>query len=413
MRKKIFLIAILGQLILLIVLPVRCSPSSGGVGVVPENPAELNRTGEYLSKSAVPVPGRSWRVVDEDRSGINPVARERLGRFLFPENTEGTIQTDGVVVVKDGIIVYERYSNGYQVDQPHLTWSVSKGFLGALVGIAVKEGRFDLDRPAYEYYKPLDRGEHRKITARHLLTMTSGLKWNEGYEASPLKSSVLNMLYTKGYRDMALYTANHPVAYEPGTHWYYSSGDSNLLSAVLKGALKEDYSDYPWEKLFSVIGMDRVTWEKDHEGTYVASSYLYATPRDMARFGLLYLNNGRWGRRNLFSPDWVKQSTTMVPGYYSTPMREDMFEDNPGLHLFLNLGDASRNVERPWPDAPADTFAFTGHWGQIIIVIPSRRLVIVRVANDREKSMDKNQFMKLVLSLFAENAESKKGEGQI
>jgi CubicO group peptidase (beta-lactamase class C family) len=148
--------------------------------------------------------------------------------------------------------------------------------------------------------------------------------------------------------------------------------------------------------LFDRIGMSRATWERDQAGTFVGSSYLYATPRDLAKFGYLYLHDGQWAGERILAEGWVDYTRTLAPAWSTMPLTEEDKEDNPGAHWWLNKGLPERQVPPPWPDAPADTFAALGHWGQSIFVIPSLDLVIVRTADDRDGTFKKNTLLKLI-----------------
>jgi CubicO group peptidase (beta-lactamase class C family) len=198
------------------------------------------------------------------------------------------------------------------------------------------------------------------------------------------------MLYTRGRDDMGRFAAGHEVAHPPGSTWSYASGDSLMLMAALRDVVgPERYAEWPWTALFDPIGMD-ATFERDASGTFVGSSYLFATPRDLARYGLLYLRDGVWQDRRLLPEGWAAQAGAPgpVPFY--------------GRHWWTNRTDAGG--ERPWPDAPEDTIAGLGHWGQKLVVIPSRDLVIVRTGDDRDRSFDTNRFVRLVLDAFPARA---------
>jgi CubicO group peptidase (beta-lactamase class C family) len=175
--------------------------------------------------------------------------------------------------------------------------------LHAVYGAAVRDGLVDIDRPVAERSPWIGQGDHARITYRHLFAMSSGLDFQEAYEFAPLKSSVVAMLYTRGRRDMGLFAAGHPQAAPPGAEWAYKSGDSLILSRALRDLVgPERYPDYPWTALFDRIDVRSATWERDGEGVFVGSSYLYATPRDLARIGLLYLRDGCWARAERVLP---------------------------------------------------------------------------------------------------------------
>ncbi|WP_433739122.1 serine hydrolase domain-containing protein [Pseudomonas putida] len=323
-------------------------------------------------------------------------ALQALEAYAFPPRDDSThkgIRTDALLVIRDGQLIYERYAGPTTADTPHLTWSISKSLLATVLGVAYGEGRFKLEDPVAKYYSPLQK--HPNLTVADLLHWASGLDWQEDYEYAPLKSSVVAMLYTRGHTDMAAFTAGHDSYAAPGQAFRYSSGDSNLLSAALKNIVgPQRYGDYPWTALFEPLGIRHATWETDATGTFVASSYAYLTARDLARIGLLMARDGRWGERQLLPRDWIAFNREPF-AYY----RAHQDEAVPGGHWWLNR--AADGAAQPWPDAPADTFAALGHWGQAMYVIPSEKLVIVRYADDRDGSYGHNELLKLVRQAFA------------
>jgi CubicO group peptidase (beta-lactamase class C family) len=194
---------------------------------------------------------------------------------------------------------------------------------------------------------------------------------------------------------MAAFTADHGTYAAPGQAFRYSSGDTNLLSAGLKTIVgTQRYADYPWTALFEPLGIRRAIWETDATGTFVASSYAYLTARDLARIGLLMARDGRWGDQQLLPKDWVAFNREPFAHY-----RANQDDAVPGGHWWLNR--AADGVARPWPDAPADTFAALGHWGQALYVIPGENLVIVRYGDDRDGQYQHNELLKLALKAFA------------
>ncbi|QXH36748.1 serine hydrolase domain-containing protein [Pseudomonas muyukensis] len=328
---------------------------------------------------------------------VDPAALDwrAVDAYAFPprDAERGGIRTDALLIIRDGCILHERYAAPTRADTPHLTWSVSKSVLATVMGVAHGQGRFSLDDPAARYYPALH--PHPALRLADLLHWASGLAWQEDYEYAPLKSSVVAMLYTRGRNDMAGYTAAMPASSPPGTRFVYSSGDSNLLAATLRGMLGEgDYTDYPWQALFTPLGIDSATWERDATGTYVGSSYLYLSARDLARIGLLMQRDGRWGERQLLAADWVAFNRTLFGAAQAIPGQA-----NPGGHWWLNQPLPGQS--RPWPDAPSATFAALGHWGQALYILPAQKLVIVRYADDRDGSYSHNELLKRVLAAVA------------
>ena len=345
------------------------------------------------AEETIACPTESWRMRALDEEARSRPALQDLERYLFPpdfdERARSGVRTDGIVVVQGGELVYERYGRGYTAEMAHPAWSVTKGVVDALYGVAVQEGLLSIDDPVAAHSAVLAADGRDAITFRHLLGMTSGLDFREAYEWAPLRSSVIAMLYTRGRGDMARFAAGHEMAHPPGSAFAYASGDSVLLMAALRDVVGEErYADWPWTALFDVIGMD-ATLERDAAGTFVGSSYLYASPRDLAKLGFLYLEDGRWQDRQLLPPGWAQQAGEPGPAPFY------------GRHWWTNRGDAG---DRPWPDAPADTIAASGHWGQKMFVIPSRDLVIVRTGDDRDRSFDTDTFLRLVLAAFPADA---------
>ena len=336
-------------------------------------------------------PGADWSRAEAPSSA----ALEAFSAYAFPPRDDVSrqgIRTDALLVIRDGQIIYERYAGPTKASTPHLTWSVSKSLLAATLGVAYGEGRFKLSEAAATYYPPF--AAHPEVKLGHLFNWASGLNWQEDYEYAPLNSSVVAMLYTRGRTDMPAFVASHQGEATPGSRSRYSRGDSNVLSAALKGMVgAKVYADYPWTALFEPLGITSAVWETDASGTFVGSSYAYMTARDLARVGLLMQRDGRWGERQLLPKAWVEFNRTAFAAYQPLPG-----EAVPGGHWWLN--QAVAGAAKPWADAPADSFAALGHWGQALYVLPSEGLVIVRYADDRDKSYQHNELLKRALLAF-------------
>ncbi|MCW2269926.1 CubicO group peptidase (beta-lactamase class C family) [Pseudomonas sp. JUb96] len=345
-----------------------------------------------LGQERWPVP--DWQLAPDS----NSAAWGEVQAYAFaPRNdhTRAGVRTDALLVIRDGRIVYEHYAPPSSAATPHLTWSISKSVLATVLGVARREGRFALDDPVARYYPVMQT--HPDVRIEDLLHWASGLAWQEDYEYAPLKSSVVAMLYTRGRGDMAGYTAARRGAIEPGQRFLYSSGDSNVLAAALRGIVGEQgYGDYPWQALFIPLGIESAVWERDTSGTLVGSSYLYMSARDLARIGLLMLRDGRWQSQQVLHRDWVAFNRRLFTHAKALPG-----EASPGGHWWLNQPLAGSG--RPWPDAPADTFAALGHWGQGLYVVPQEQLVIVRYADDRDAQFQHNVLLKRVLAVRAED----------
>ncbi|NJM85540.1 MAG: serine hydrolase [Leptolyngbyaceae cyanobacterium RM2_2_21] len=196
-----------------------------------------------------------------------------------------------LVVAQSGQLIAERYGPGFSADTPLLGWSMTKSVINALMGVLVQQGRLSLDTCGLiaECGETGDRRD--EVTLDQLLRMSSGLQFSEIY-SNPL-SNVTKMLFSRG--DMAAYAANRSLEEAPSVHWSYASGTTNILCRVIRqvvGGTDADYFAFPHQALFDKIGMTSAVLEPDASGTFVGSSYLYATARDWAKFGQLYLQDG-------------------------------------------------------------------------------------------------------------------------
>ena len=291
-------------------------------------------------------------------------------------------RTRAVVVVYNGKLVAERYAPGYNQHSLMHGWSVAKSFVSSFVGILVREGKLNIKSPA-----PIDAWKsdaRRTITVEQLLQQTSGLDFSEDYSGY---SEVTNMLFNKG--DMAGYAASRPLKHTPGTVFNYSSGNSNILSQIVRQTTgNQEYYRFPARQLFQKIGMRSTLIEPDASGTMVASSYVFATARDYARFGLLYCNGGKWKDEQILPEGWVEQ--TMRPAA-TNALR------NYGYQFWLK----GRNKHPPhmanFPDVPNDLFYADGYAYQEIYIIPSKKLVVVRLGLTLDGSFDENAFLRDIL----------------
>ena len=317
------------------------------------------------------------RVANAEPLGIDQKAVQRAFDAAFLESPTGTkIHTRAIVVLHRGLLVGEHYAAGYHAAMPLAGWSMTKTLTHALLGVAVQRGRLTeaIELPIKEW--AVD-DERRHIGLRDLLTMSGGLQWNEDY-ADP-KSDALRMLF--GSSDHAGVYAAQPRQQAPGQSFVYASGATNLLCRVMRTAFASDleYWAFPHHSLFAPLGMRRAVLETDPSGTFVGSSYGFATARDWARLGLLYQNDGVNGSTRVLPPGWVASATTSQPasnGRY-------------GRHLWLDQDpDGDGPKTREWPELPVDLFYMSGHEGQYCVVMPSEQLVIVRLGCTKNGGFD-------------------------
>ncbi|NJN22094.1 MAG: serine hydrolase [Leptolyngbya sp. RL_3_1] len=245
-------------------------------------------------------------------------------------------RTRAVAISQGGALIAERYAPGFTANLPLLGWSMTKSVVNALVGILVHQGQLALDQCALlpEWDTPED--PRRAITLDQLLRMRSGLQFEEVY--SDPRSHVTTMLFQRG--DAAAYAAGLPLADSTGA-WSYASGTTNILCRIIRQVLGDSLADYwafPHRALFEPLGMTSAVLEPDAAGTFVGSSFMYATARDWLKLGQLYLQDGCWQGRRLLPEGWVQYSTTPSdPG------------QRYGAHFWRQVpfSFASRQVPRP------------------------------------------------------------------
>jgi len=293
-------------------------------------------------------------------------------------------RTRAVVIVHKGRIIAERYATGTDGDMLFPGWSMTKSVLNALVGILVRDGRLSVDAPVliHDWQKPGD--ERMTITLNQLLHMTSGLQFNEDM-SNPL-GDVTRMLLAEP--DMAAFTAKKALETEPGTQWRYSSGNSIILSKAIRNMMDpEEYRRFPHQALFEPLGMSSAVLETDADGTFVASSFMYATARDWARFGMLYLDVNDRSRNHILPEGWIEYTKTAA----NTTTGKSY-----GAHFWLKLPDEYNRTQTVLPE---DTFHAVGHEGQFVTIVPSYDTVIVRLGKTRyAQAWDQGAFAASVLS---------------
>lgn len=290
-------------------------------------------------------------------------------------------ETRAVVIIQRGKLVAERYMAGYGPDTRLLSWSMAKSITQALVGIAVRRGLVDIDKPMGNPRWPA--GDPRaQIPWRNWINMIDGQDYHEIGVSDQTRSDAAKMLYGPGRLDVAAYSASLPLIHPPATHWNYNSAGVNLIADALgrvfaPGATGTDrrarMSEAMRTELFAPIGMTSAVPEFDAAGTFIGSALVYATARDWARFGLLYLRDGVWQDKRILPEHWVDFARSKTPvadcdvygaGFWVTPA-------------------AGNGVPQKAlvPTGPRDLFVAQGHEGQLVVIVPSKDLVVVRLGH--------------------------------
>jgi hypothetical protein len=301
--------------------------------------------------------------------------QKAIDRAFEEKDKSRIIRTRAVVVLYKGHLIAEKYAPNIRPQTPLLGWSMTKSVTNAMIGLLAKAGKIDIYQPA-----PIAewKNDARKaITTDQLLRMSSGLSFEENY-AKP--SDATQMLFLK--KGAGAYALTSKLEHEPDQVWYYSSGTSNILQEIIRRQFDShaDYLAFPHLHLFQKIGMKSAIIELDASGTYIGSSFMYATARDWAKFGQLFLQDGVWQGERILPENWVKYSATPTPksnGKYAA-------------HFWLEASDK---------EFPQDAFMALGFEGQSITIIPSKELVIVRLGcTPNENDFNRNQFVKDIIN---------------
>ncbi|MDG4856090.1 MULTISPECIES: serine hydrolase [unclassified Mesorhizobium] len=270
-----------------------------------------------------------------------------------------------VVAVKNGRIVAERYGEGFSAKTPLLGWSMTKTVNAAIVGTLVKDGKMALDKKGL--FSPWKADGRAAISLADMMAMSSGLEFNEDYGDV---ADVTRMLYLEP--DMAGFAEAKPLGGEVGKAFSYSSGTAVMLSRLWQEAIGDKAKALTWPRtaLFEPLGMHSAVLETDERGTFVGSSYLYATAHDWARFGQFLLQGGVWNGAQILPAgfvDWMRQPApaSKVYGNGQVWIEGPGDEENPGAGAAAGL--------------PKDTYWMEGHDGQTVAIIPSEQLVVVRL----------------------------------
>jgi len=308
--------------------------------------------------------------------------------MAFAEPSNGSRRrTYAAVIVYDGRIVAERYAPGVDVDTPLHGWSMSKSVTNALLGVLVRQGRLDMSAPAPV---PEWRGAadpRHPITPDDLLRMRSGLdvgqslmpRWNAPFDPAN------RIMFASA--DMGAAAASRPLKSPVGAAWTYSDGNTAILGRIIRqaagGGDPAATQDFARQELFDRLGMGAVTVETDATGSPIGATQVYATARDWARFGQLYLDDGVVGEQRVLPPGWVRYSTTLTPG--SEPY---------GYGAGFWLTSRSNNH-----GLPAGSFLARGARGQYVIIVPSARLVVVKLGDADAPRADFQTMVDLVNSV--------------
>jgi len=299
--------------------------------------------------------------------------------LIFDQPNENIKKTRALVVVHKDSLIYERYGKGFNKDSRILAWSMNKSIANALVGMLVKDGKLQIENK--NLFEEWSKDERRDITLNDLLQMQSGLDWDEEYAK---RSDATRLLFEEF--NCSSFAIDQPLEAKPGSYWEYSSGTTNVISNLIRETIGNDslYRNYPYEALFDKLGMSSMTLDTDQAGNYILSSFGYATPRDWAKLGLLYLNNGIVQGDTILDKSWID---------YSVKPAAHCEDKSYGAQFWLNAGLV-------YPDVPEDMFSCNGYQGQYVFIIPSEDLVVVRMGLTNRDALDMNDCLSQIIKVI-------------
>ncbi|OWK32584.1 6-aminohexanoate-dimer hydrolase [Sphingomonas mucosissima] len=342
-------------------LPPRRADWAPGLGCVLApigGTARLWPAGTWQGQLPAPADARPWPLGD---GGIAPRSSVALAATIDKAFDRATYkgETVGVVVLRDGRIVGEKYASGFGPFVANRTWSVAKSIAGTLVGIAVQELRIDPQKPAQVPEWRVAGDPRRSITLDQLLRMSSGLH-------SDHYGNRTDAIYFGG-TTVTEQAAGWPLEVKPGTRFRYANNDIMLAARAVRAAMNNDkrYARWP-QRLFEPLGMQHTTAGTDWQGNFILSSQVYTTARDLARLGQLWLQDGVWQGKRLLPAGWMRYMTAP-----SGPQPAEGAGYGATMWLF-----------GPKQGLPAGTYSAQGNRGQYVMVVPSQKLVIVRRGED-------------------------------
>lgn len=332
-----------------------------GCAAVPDG-----NTARAMDQSAPPAPGPFLGTAPwPEGTGTDVKGHEKLAAVLADNALAGPGMR-AIVVVRHGRIVAERYGNGFGPNTPLLGWSMTKSVTAALTGTVIKAGKLRLDQ---DHLLPQWAQDGRaKITVEDLLSMSSGLHFNEDYGDV---SDVTRMLFLEP--DMAAFAAGQKLDHPPGKVFSYSTGTAVILSRIWQNALGDGKLALAWPRkmLFGPLGMGSAVLETDEAGTFVGGSYLYASARDWARFGQFLLQDGQWNGTRILPEGFVQTMTT--------PSAADPVYTKGMLWLDGPEHDMKAGNDQARYGLPKGTYWMEGHDGQTVTMIPADDMVVVRM----------------------------------
>lgn len=333
--------------------------------------SNLDDAATIRAADATTWPSEDWSVVKPESEGLSSERLDKLREYLAEFDSKTGL------VVRRGRIVGEWYWGEATAATPQLVYSTSKSVASTAVGLAIARGKLSMDARLGDLLPDVSPIEKREITVRQILSMTTGVANNRDLPQLADRSTY------------ALSRA--PMAFPPGTHWEYNNTGLELLAALFAKATGDEIDVFSERELFEPIGVKKADWTWDsNDGHTIPYSGLHITARALARFGLVFLNQGKWGERQVIPADWVAEAVR--PSQEINPLY--------GL-LWWNNADGKK-----WKDAPKDAYAALGRNENDMFVLPSQQMIVVRQVGadpDAKRQVDQNELIRLALAAIDES----------
>lgn len=301
-------------------------------------------------------PTNGWRASTPEAQGMDSAKIEEMFNYI----EKSKLDIHSILIVRNGHLVTEGHFYPYNKNYRHIMNSVTKSITSALVGLALEDGHIkSIDQKVADFFpdKSIANMDERKksMTIRHLLTMTAGLEWNESGAYGAQNDTNTRMWAEK---DQLQFLLDTPMKEEPGKSFYYNSGASHALSAIIQKTTGKTSLDYATERIFKPLGISDISWGTDKQGIYSGSGRIFMKPEDLAKYGYLYLNKGKWEGKQLIPEKWVEESTAKL---VDTPN---------GLAGRYGYG-------YQWWQNKFGGYSARGFGGQYLFVAPEHNLVVV------------------------------------
>ena len=351
-----------------------------------DSPPEAERPALFPAQpSDVPWPTQRWPEAEPGPGVDRALLAAAFDHAFESEGRAGLKNARALLAVQRGAIVAERYAPGFGKDTRFHSWSMAKSITQALVGILVRQGKLGVDAPT-DVPEWREAGDPRRaLTLDHLLHMTTGLDNGDGFDSGGDGDQgellVASLMFGPGSQDQAAFAASFPLVHEPNTFWAYSTSTTILIAGILRrqvGGGRDAMLRFMRRELLAPLGMTSGVPEFDASGTFMGGGFFWATARDWARFGTLYLRDGVWDGQRILPEGWVEYSRTRAPADNNGTF---------GAHLWLT-GEPAEGQIGSIPRGPASAFAVAGAMGQFVMMVPSHDLLVVRLGEMQGISWD-------------------------